>query len=279
MQTDDNQNFGNANTEESGSSDKKIRSTRKKGYKTTVERAKFTAVLCLAVIAITLFLMSPVFRIETIDIKGETEVEESVILKASGVKKGMSIFAVDGEDVRKRVMKCGHISNVSVTKSFPDKLVIKVRGKNECAYIKEGNSYTGIDENGLILATSTAIKEKAPVIQGVKLQDSQNGQYIRLGGKKSKEVSSVITRMLTELKNQEIISVVKSIDITNPSDMRMLLRDETLVFFGEDGEEANDKIEYKIAFLSSIITNPDYPKGSEIDLTDTDNVTSRAVEK
>ena len=65
---------------------------------------------------------------------------------------------------------------------------------------------------------------------------------------------------------------VKTIDVTNLKDISAMLKKDTLVTFGEDGTENKDRIEYKIAFLKAIISEPEYKGGGQIDISNTDMV-------
>lgn len=249
-------------------------------YKTNARRAKVGVVLCIIVLAVTLVLMSPIFKVKSIIVNGNSAYGDTEIIKASGISKGDSIFSVNIDISQEAVSSLGRISWVKITRSVPSKIVIDVEEHIECAYVKEKGAYTGIDENGKIMVCGGEMEEKAPLIYGLKLTDSEKGQFMKVSTKNAKEISSLITRMLTELKNQGIISQIKTIDITNLTDIRMTLVNDTVVNFGEDGDEDGDNIEYKIAYLTVIIPElPDSQKGGVIELSDTENVTSSVAEK
>lgn len=253
---------------------------QRSAYKTTLRRTKIAGILCIVIVAVVMVLMSPIFNVKSILVEGNNKYEDSAIIKASGISKGDSIFSVKSDSAEQKIAQLGRISSVTVSRALPHKIVIEINEKIECAYIKEKGAYTGIDETGKIMITGAQIEEKAPVIYGVKLSDSEQGQFMKIDSKQAKEVSSLLTRMLTELKNQGIISKIKTIDITNLSDIHMTLTNETLVNLGKDGSEDGDNIEYKIAYLKVII--PDLPEsqvGGVIELSDTENVTSSISEK
>lgn len=249
---------------------------RRTPYKTTVKRAKTAGILCLVLVAVLLFMMSPVFSIKNISVEGNIKLSEADIIKASGISKGDNIFSVNAAKAEKGVTSLGRVASLRLIRSLPSKLTLSVDEKTECGYIKEKGAYTAIDETGRIIVTSSAIEEKAPVINGIKTIDSKKGQFIKIDADNAKELSSLITRMLTELKSGGILSDIKSIDISNLSDIRMTLVNDTLVNMGADGEEDGDSIEYKIAYLKAIIPElPASQNGGVIELSDTENVTSR----
>lgn len=248
---------------------------RKSPYKTTVGRAKLAGILCLVALAVLLFLMSPVFKIETIDVSGNVEITKEEIIEASGITKGKNIFAIDSGKAIDSIKELGAVSDIEIVRSLPSDVLIRVHERHECAYIMEKAAYTGIDETGMVISTMSGLDRKVPVIKGVKLTDTKRGQYIKLDRSDAKTVSSLISRMLTELKAQGILSKIKTIDLTNLSDIKMTLEKDILVNMGKDGKEDGDNIEYKIAFLKAIIGEiPDSQTGGVIELSDTENVTS-----
>lgn len=248
---------------------------KKSPYKTTVMRSKVAGILCLVTVAVILFLMSPVFKIRSIDVIGNSELKKAEIIEVSGIKKGDNIFGLNFKKIKSSVKGLGCVSDIELIRSLPGDVTIRVYEKTESAYIMEKAAYTGIDENGTVISTMSGLERKVPVIKGVKLTDTKKGQYIKIDRKDAKNVSELIEKMLTELKSQGILSKVKFIDLTNTNDIKITLRNDTLVNMGKDGEKDGENIEYKIAYLKAIIPEiPDSQTGGVIELSDTENVTS-----
>ncbi|MBE7050349.1 MAG: FtsQ-type POTRA domain-containing protein [Ruminococcaceae bacterium] len=243
-------------------------------YKTTVSRAKIAGILCLAALAVILFFMSPVFRIRSIDVVGNIELKKAEIIDVSGIKKGDNIFRIDSEKARNAISGLGKVTGIEIIRSLPGDVTIRVYEKTECAYIMEKAAYTGIDETGMIISTMSGLDRNVPLIKGIKLVDTKKGQYIKIDRKDSKVASELIRKILTELKNQEILGKVKYIDLSDLDDIKMTLRNDVLVNMGKDGNEDGDNIEYKIAFLKAIIPEIDSQTGGVVELSDTENVTS-----
>ncbi len=249
---------------------------RKTPYKITLKRAKAAGILCLVIIAVVLILMSPIFKVENVSVEGLVKLKAEDVMKASGVEKGCNLFSVSETEVRDKLIGLGRVTDVRIVRSLPDSIIIQVDERSECAYIKEKATYTGIDENGLILLTSSAIEEKVPVIYGIQAKDSVKGQYVKIDSDNAPLLTDLVVRMLVELKNQGILSSIKSIDISNLKNIRMTLTTDTLVNMGEDGDEDGNNIEYKIAYLKAILAElPESQAGGVIELADTENVTSR----
>ncbi len=256
--------------------EKGVSKRKKPPYKTTVKRARIAGILCLFLVVVLLLLMSPIFKIKTINVSGNIKFEASEIINRSGIREGDNLFKINDGKAQNNIKKLGKIDSVKIVRSLPSTVTIEVDEKIECAYIKEKGTYTAVDETGKVIVTASPLKTDAPVILGVQLSESELGQYMKIDADNAKSLSSLISRILTELKLGGMLDDVKSIDLTDLTNIRMTLSTDTLVNMGIDGEEDGDNIEYKIAYLKAIIPElPDNQSGGVIELADTDNVTSR----
>ncbi|MBQ4526892.1 MAG: FtsQ-type POTRA domain-containing protein [Clostridia bacterium] len=282
-----------------------------RGYKSSLRRSKIAGILCLIVIAVMLFLISPVFDVEKIVVEGNSINDDAKILGVANIEKGTNIFALDVAGIKSSVMKLEYVASVYVERSLPSTVTIHVSEKDICAYIPIGDKkaapkpamppaenesdssadsdatvsesvsydlwdkYVCIDEKGRIIAFADALSDPAPVITGIEISDSEKGQYIKIKDEShAKTISDLICRMLAEMKKQGVIVHISEIDLSELNNIRLMLNTDTLVNMGEDGDEDGDNIEYKIAFLEAIIDQP-RQKGGVIELSDTDNVTER----
>lgn len=248
---------------------------RRRAYKLTLKRAKITGIMCLALICIALLFISPLFNIKTIFIKGNNRLSSEAILKAASFSRGDNIFAINTSEAKEKIEKLDRVDSCRIERTLPGKVTISVAEEDESAYIKVKSGYAGIDEMGKVLVVTKSTEAECPTVSGIKIADPQKDDYIKSEDKNAKEKTDILIRMLTELKARELISHVKSINISDTKKLSLTLVTKTVVNFGEDGKENSDKLEYKIAFLKAIL-DKDYPQsGGIIELSDTSNVTSR----
>ena len=284
------------------------------GYKASIKRSMVAGVLCALIIAVILILMTPIFEVKTFEINGNTINADNTIISASSIKKGESIFSLDTQKAEHGIMQLKNVASVKVSRSLPSKVIISVEETVEVAYVpvgspvsSEGSSdeskdnkknsdgspdsekpglsdrisvqwdkYAGIDENARVISIVEKPSFLIPVITGVEVTDVEKGQFLRISDEAyAKEKSELIYSILTELKKQDIIAKIKEINLSDVKNIYMILDTDTLVNFGEDGEEDGNNIEYKIAFLKPILAEP-RQNGGVIELSDTDNVTERA---
>lgn len=244
-------------------------------YKLTVKRAKITGIMCLALICVTLLFISPLFNIKTVFVKGNNYISSEAVLTAAAIKRGNNIFSLDTGNACREVKKLNRVSECNIERTLPGKVTINIKEETEVGYIKIKAGYAGIDENGRVLIVSKNNEMKCPLIVGLKIENPQKDDYIKSDDKKAKEKSDILFRILSELKNRGIVADIAEIDISDTGNINMTMVTKTIVNLGFDGQENEETIEYKIAFLDAILKK-DYPKnGGIIELSDTDNVTIR----
>ena len=267
---------------------------RGSGYKISQKRIIVSGCFLLVVIGLLVFFMSSFFDVSEIKINGNKTNADNTIVDISEILKGKSIFSLDVGEIEEKIQSLNNIAEVEVVRDLPSTVVINIVEKDEIAYIAVGeskehkdgktdsatgrkwNKYVGIDENGTVISVSEKAQKKIPLVTGVKLASIEQGQFAVVDEKVyAKEKSDLIYRIVSELKKQDIHTRIKEINLSDIKNIYMILDTDTLVNFGEDGDEDGDSIEYKIAFLKPIIAKP-RQNGGVIELSDTNNVTERA---
>jgi cell division protein FtsQ len=101
-------------------------------------RGKKVIVLLLVffvVVLIVLFFRSPISKIDSIDIIGNQYVDLEQIGQALNMKVGDSFFSTSRGTLEKRVQKLSNIENVTIVKSFPGRVRVKIKEFSEVAYL------------------------------------------------------------------------------------------------------------------------------------------------
>jgi len=245
---------------------------RRKGYKITLKRAKVAGIVGLAVVCVALFLMSPIFDVESIEVNINNPQKREEIVNNLGFTTGDNLFSIDARKARENIEQLDRVESCVIERSLSGTVTVTVNEKTELGYIKIKSGYAGVDETGKVMKICKTPELDAPVINGIKIAEPQKNDYIKTEGKKAKQKTEMVTRILSSLKEHDIVAEVKTIDVTNLKDISAMLKKDTLVTFGEDGTENKDRIEYKIAFLKAIISEPEYKGGGQIDISNTDMV-------
>jgi cell division protein FtsQ len=128
----------------------------------------FLLLVFFVVVFIVLFFRSPISKIDSIDIIGYQYVELEQIGQALNVKVGDSFFSTTRGTLEKRVQKLPNIEQVTIVKSFPGRVRVKIKEFNEVAYlIGQDGKMNIVLANGNIVAQQKGKSLKLmPVLTG-----------------------------------------------------------------------------------------------------------------
>ncbi len=92
---------------------------------------------------------SPTFALDDIVVDGEQHLTVEEILSAAGVVRGASIFSVDAEEIRSRLLENSWIREVQVVRRMPGSLSIEIV-ERECAALLWSGSLYRVDRDGTV---------------------------------------------------------------------------------------------------------------------------------
>ncbi len=120
----------------------------------------------LIVVAV-IFLMSVAFRVENIQVIGNVHYSASEIVNAIDIEQGDNLFFFDRFAAITRVFaKLPYVQEVSLERSLPNKIVIRVTESTAVAYIRIGSELWTFDEKCKVLGKAAAGEEEGliPVV-------------------------------------------------------------------------------------------------------------------
>ncbi|MGM9928950.1 MAG: cell division protein FtsQ/DivIB [Bacillus sp. (in: firmicutes)] len=224
----------------------KLKQRRKK-------KANRRAIMLLAfffiLLVLVLYFLSPLSDIKQIKVSGNKYLSDEIIIKTSNIKLDTNIWKLDKDQISEELKTLSEIDAVSISREFPNTVVISVDEYNRLGYLVKGKDYHPIVSNGKILGAleGSEIPVNAPVLQGFE---------------EGKALQAVIDA-LEELPD-EINNVISEIHYT-PTDT-----DEYhIVLFMNDGFEvsANSKtLAEKLVYYPSIVSQLEEGVKGVIDL-------------
>jgi cell division septal protein FtsQ len=113
------------------------------------------AVLLVEVAALVLALTLPAFRVQTVTVSGNRLVSTATLLRTADVPS-TSIFTVDGDSVRSRLMGLPWVQDVTVTTDLPSTVHIAVVERASVLRVRRGGSETLVAGNGAALPATSA---------------------------------------------------------------------------------------------------------------------------
>ena len=138
--------------------DRKRKSFRTKFYVVTIT--------LLASIAAALFSLSPVFTVDSIEVRGNSHyTTEEIINMAHAVPGKNIIYNAGKEEITSYLEQNPYIKSAKVSRRLPSTLVIKVRERQEKFAFRYDDDYLIMDEDGILLK-KTRNKPKQTMVEG-----------------------------------------------------------------------------------------------------------------
>ena len=146
-------------------------------------------VFVLIVAGIAVFISSDFFALKAVKVEGGKFYNEEQIVNLSQVKKDENIFF--GETIRKipdTLMKNPYFETVKVSRSLPDKIIIKVVERKQFAAVKYGEEYVVIDAEGTVLRVSEE-DPKLTTLNGLTISKMTKGEKLEAEEKSALELT------------------------------------------------------------------------------------------
>ena len=138
----------------------------RKEYKLKMERQrKFKRLLAIVVLALVAVVAGVVlsltvfFKISTVEVTGLTQYTSDEVVTVCGIEQGDNLFLVDKDKVVEHVSEAlPFTGEITVKRSFPNKIVINVTDSDVACAVKYEKGYVLINNEEKVLATAKSIK-------------------------------------------------------------------------------------------------------------------------
>lgn len=122
----------------------------------------------------------PQFRVQTIRVEGANVLSDTEIIEHSAITYANSVFFLDTEGARRRILGLPLIKTCKIITEFPNKVIITVEERKALATLMINNRLFEIDEDGNVLRElGKGIEHIGPFITNVKgLASVEVGQHI-----------------------------------------------------------------------------------------------------
>ena len=225
---------------------------------------KTVGIIFLSVACLAAFLLSPVFRIETVTVKGNQHyAEEELAQTLSSVKGKNYFFALfsnvpfshldylfqarlynqEQTVIRDKV----YVKYAEITCDFPDKVQLEVTERTPAFLIRCQGQYLLADTEGYSLEVFTEEnKPDYPVVEGLETENYKIGKSLKEYC--SSERLELAVRLCSLMEQSGFLQgYIDIIDITNPRSVWMFASPSLSVKFGDDTD-----LSVKISTLKSI---------------------------
>jgi cell division septal protein FtsQ len=121
----------------------------------TARRATALSALGLQFVALLCALFLPIFRVAKINISGATLLSQTAVVSTAAIN-GQSIFTIDGDTVRQRLLSLPWIRTATVSTSLPGAVNISITEWSPTLRTVHGNSDMLLADDGAVVDASVA---------------------------------------------------------------------------------------------------------------------------
>ncbi len=128
-----------------------------------------------------LFTENPRFNIAVLDLQSDgTRLSPDHLREYSGLSAGQNLFAVDISEVRRKLELVPLVGRVTVRRSFPDTLEVRVSERSALACLKSDRSAAplAVDREGYVLGPMYS-SPNLPVVEGFSEKGLRPGSQVR----------------------------------------------------------------------------------------------------
>lgn len=215
---------------------------RKKRKKSVVKWLIFT-VFIAAVVLVSLSL-TVLFKIETVNVSGDTRYSEEEIIELSQVRIGDNLWRTTSKNVTYELStSLPYIKSVKVIREIPSGITLEVTETVPLYSIQKGKKFILIDESDKVLEENAKKKGETVLLKGLELLNTKAGTTLTV---KSAEALSVAKEIISSA-SESSISLTET-DVTELNALTAVYKGRIRLEFGSRSD-----LEQKLKMASEII--------------------------
>ncbi|MDZ4816896.1 MAG: FtsQ-type POTRA domain-containing protein [Verrucomicrobiota bacterium] len=182
-----------------------------------------------------LFFENQQYRLKKISVVTNGRLTKEEVLRYSGIKSGDNLFALEMQEVRKRLEGAPYIKKVEIRRELPDKLLLTVQERMPLARFVVAETSTRpmlageyhIDQEGVILEPRSNDASPLPQLIGARLEEVQVGKAVE-----NAEVLAAM-KILAQTSTSSMRSMVEisSVDVSRVNQVTLITRDGARIKF------------------------------------------------
>lgn len=172
--------------------------------------------LFIVIIAVTGFLLSPFFNIETIQITQLEHYTQNEICEKVNLSEGANSIFFAKKKAERILKQDPYISDVKISLNLPATIIVDIKERKVRGYVPYMGSYLYIDEYGRVLDVQTHYEKRLPLVEGLDFKQFQKGELLPVKNQESFDVVVKIAQMMTKYN---LLDLVVRIDVSDPKDI------------------------------------------------------------
>ena len=223
--------------------------------------APFYKLLCFALIVGAIVVaLSVFFKVERVEVTGNSRYSAEEIVRASGVKQGNNLFLMDKYQVAGRISGAlPYVETISINRGLPDTLRVQVR---ECvcdiALEQDGKTWILCSDGKIVDELPAGKTEGYTVVTGLTVTNPQLGEALT-ADEENEPIRRQLLEILRQLRDKGMLGGVQEIHLEESSciTIRYLDRLDVEIPWGAD-------FDYKLDFLAAVVEKKleDYETGT-----------------
>lgn len=214
---------------------KKQKYSKKK--KRRLKIIKWTSIIILILVAITLFLLSAVFNIKEIKVINNSKISAQEIIELSGLQINENRFKFLKISVEEKIKQNPYIDMVKIKRKLDGTIEIEVIERVTTYMLILENQYAYINNQGYILEITDA-KLEVPTITGYTSENLEAGH--RLVVEDLRKLDTVI-QIVKTAEEKSLDKKITNIDITDDKDFLITMESENKLIHMGNSSNINDK--------------------------------------
>ena len=207
------------------------------------KKIKVASLIVLVIVAIILFLLSPIFNIKEVQVVGNSKISKERIISLSRIKNGTNLYRTSKKEVKANIKQEPYIRNVTVKRILPSDIEITVEERVLEYLFEFGNSYAYIGSEAYILEMSEENIEDKLKIKGYSTSEEKMKPGNRLCREDIDSLNDVI-EIMESAKNNGIDSYIDMIDISDKTNYILYINSEKKKVHLGDTSNLDTKMPY-----------------------------------
>lgn len=207
------------------------------------KKMKVIGIAIIVIVAIVLFMLSPIFNLKEIIVKGNAKISKEKIISLSQIKNETNLFKITKRQVKSNVKEEPYIKKVSVRRILPSKIEITVEERVLEYLFEFANSYAYIGSEAYILEISEENVEDKLKIKGYATSEEMLKPGNRLCKEDIDSLNDVI-KIMEAAKNHALDEYINKIDISDNENYILYLESEKKTVHLGDTSNLDTKMPY-----------------------------------
>ena len=245
---------------------------RKRKRNTQLRRRRSTApvrsgagtrlLIMLTVVAVVIFSIAIFFRVQTVEVQGNSVYDSQTVIGASGLERGDNLLAVNKASVAGKIKAAlPYVEQVRIARVLPDTIVLEVAESDAVFSVKSdsGENWLMSFSGKLLEQVTASAAAKHPSITGFAVSDPAPGEIAK--SENAENLTAALT-LLKELDGTGLAQKVSKLDASKPYDLILWHTDQYEIKLG-----GSDQMDYKIQYLLAVLEQLTQYQTGTIDLT------------